>query len=58
LNPRASWTEADYAKATGRDIETIDNLKSRIGRDMTLDSARALAVKQGIDPDRIGKVVK
>lgn len=59
MKPRAAWDSADYAAATGRDVETAEVLKARVGSGiLSLTDARAMMVKQGFNPDMIGKAVK
>lgn len=59
MNSRAAWSPVDYARATGRDVETIAVLKTKVGQGMiSLADARKAAEAQGFDPDKVGKAVK
>ena len=59
MKPRAAWSDSDYATATGRDTETVTLLKNRVAQGtITVTQARASAMVQGVDPDRIGKAAK
>lgn len=57
--PRAAWGPKEYAAATGRDIETAEVLKTRVGSGiLALKDARAMMIRQEFNPDLIGKEVK
>jgi hypothetical protein len=59
VKPRSAWGPEDFARATGRDAETIVVLKTKVGQGMiSLADARQAAEVQGFDPDKIGKAVK
>lgn len=59
MKPRSAWDSTDYAAATGRDRETAEVLKARVGSGvLALKDARAMMVKQGFNPDMIGKEPK
>jgi len=53
------WGPAEYAKASGREGQTINVLQARVASGlMSLSDARKAAENQGIDPDKIGKAAK
>jgi len=54
VKPRKLWDSHDYAIAQGRDIRTINVLKSQIQNGvLTKKAARQAAVDQGYDPDKV-----
>ena len=59
MKPRGAWGPTDYAVATGRDVETAEVLKARVGAGvLSLKDARAMMIKQDFNPDLVGKEPK
>ena len=59
MSSRHAWGPLEYAKATGREQETYEVLKSKVAQGlMSLADARKAAEVQGFDPDKVGKAVK
>jgi hypothetical protein len=57
--PRAAWGPKEYAAATGRDVETAEVLKARVGSGvLSMKDARAMMIRQDFNPDLVGKEPK